>query len=147
MIQHYPMVRFLVRSVLLWANEPGLEKFAWTGIALTSTGEILADILGNTSLLISRESSASESLSEAKTSVAGLQSLNSPLVNPIITPRLIEEKSQRQFFFRFVPTCSRELLRDLGDLAASKRLHIQVKLQFTHLLMIVGIQHTLQKDT
>ena len=107
MIQHYPMVRFLVRSVLLWANEPGLEKSAWTGIALTSTGEILADILGDTSLLISRESSASESLSEAKTSVAGLQSLNSPLVKPIITPRLIEEtlkrlieeKSQRQRFF------------------------------------------------
>ena len=47
MIQHYPMVRFLVRSVLLWANEPGLEKSAWTGIALTSTGEILADILGD----------------------------------------------------------------------------------------------------
>ena len=38
------MVRYLVRSVLLWANEPGLEKSAWTGIALTSTGEILADL-------------------------------------------------------------------------------------------------------
>ena len=34
-----------------------------------------------------RESSKSESLSEAEASVAGLQALNSPLVNPIITPR------------------------------------------------------------
>ena len=34
-----------------------------------------------------RESSTSESLSEAEASVAGLQALNSPLVNPIVTPR------------------------------------------------------------
>jgi len=61
------------------------------------------------------ESSTSESLSEAEASVAGLQALNSPLVNPIVTPR-------------FVPTCSRKLLQDLGALASSKGLHIQTHL-------------------
>jgi guanine deaminase len=61
------------------------------------------------------ESSTSESLSETEASVAGLQALNSPLVNPIVTPR-------------FVPTCSRKLLQDLGALASSKGLHIQTHL-------------------
>ena len=37
--------------------------------------------------LFVRESSRSDSLSEAEASVARLQALNSPLVNPIITPR------------------------------------------------------------
>ena len=34
-----------------------------------------------------RESSTTESLEEAKASVAGIQALDSPLVSPVITPR------------------------------------------------------------
>ena len=43
-----------------------------------------------------RESSTSESLSETEASVAGLQALNSPLVNPIVTPRWKQVRQARQ---------------------------------------------------
>jgi len=61
------------------------------------------------------ESSTTESLEEAKASVAGIQALDSPLVSPVITPR-------------FVPTCTRQLLKELGELASTKDLHVQTHL-------------------
>ena len=48
-------------------------------------------------MIFVRESSTTESLEEAKASVAGIQALDSPLVSPVITPRCsikaIEQKS------------------------------------------------------
>jgi len=51
------------------------------------------------------DASAAEGVAASRRSVADIRGLGSPLVQPIITPR-------------FVPACSDELLRGLGDLAA-----------------------------
>jgi len=61
------------------------------------------------------DGSTEESLSEAEASINGLRGLNSSLITPIITPR-------------FVPTCSRSLLKGLGDLAKRDNLPVQTHL-------------------
>jgi len=47
-------------------------------------------------------------------SVRAIRGLGSPLLTPIVTPR-------------FVPTCSRELLTGLGELARREGLPVQVR--------------------
>jgi len=54
-------------------------------------------------------------LSETRDIVESIHSLGSPLVRPVVTPR-------------FVPTCSRELMTELGNLATRENLHIQTHL-------------------
>jgi len=53
----------------------------------------------------------SHSLTSTKEFVDSVLSLSNPLVQPIVTPR-------------FVPSCSRELMKGLGDLAREKDLHV-----------------------
>lgn len=55
-----------------------------------------------------------ESLAATEEFVSGVQKLNSNLVKPTITPR-------------FALSCTKELLKALGDLAKSHNLHVQVK--------------------
>jgi len=55
------------------------------------------------------------SLAESKQIVQSILNMHSDLVKPVITPR-------------FVPTCSRELMAELGSLAAKHNLHIQTHL-------------------
>jgi len=61
------------------------------------------------------EGSTGESLAEAMASVRAIRGLGSPLLTPIVTPR-------------FVPTCSRELLTGLGELARREGLPVQTHL-------------------
>lgn len=61
------------------------------------------------------EGSTGESLEEALASVRDIRALHSPLLTPIVTPR-------------FVPTCTRELLAGLGELAGREGLPVQTHL-------------------
>ena len=61
------------------------------------------------------QESAQDSLSSTKSFVTSILDRKSVLVDPIITPR-------------FVPSCSRQLLEDLGKLAKDKNIRIQTHL-------------------
>lgn len=58
-----------------------------------------------------------ESLAATEEFVDGIQKLNSNLVKPTITPR-------------FALSCTKELMKSLGDLAKTHNLHIQVNKRY-----------------
>jgi len=59
-----------------------------------------------------RDASAAEGLAASRRSIDAIQALNSPVVQPIITPR-------------FIPACTDELLEGLGALAAETGVRVQ----------------------
>ena len=75
-----------------------------------------------------REGSTGESLAEAMASVRTIRGLGSPLLTPIVTPRwATRHGAMKDSPRRFVPTCSRELLAGLGELARREGLPVQVR--------------------
>lgn len=64
------------------------------------------------------ESNAQESLEDTKIVIDYIQSLNNPLITPVITPR-------------FVPSCTSDLMMELGHLAKTLNLPIQSHLSET----------------
>ncbi|KAJ3280057.1 hypothetical protein HK104_000960, partial [Borealophlyctis nickersoniae] len=96
---------------------PWLERYAFPAEQRVSDPEYAKRVYGKL-VCMDRNSpptyteSTSHSLADTETFIHHIQSLNTPLIHPIITPR-------------FVPTCTPTLLRGLADLSTPHTVRIQ----------------------